>query len=284
MKSIIASAVLGSALLVLHGVGAAVMPLGAVKRNEAFDARSEAIAEASSPAIKRADPASAMLRRDAAPKTTCIHTADGFIECGDLITKRENAVMPLMNAIEQRDEKKMRDGYPDIADSSCAHGYHFAQTSDHPEYCWQLNEKRIPQLHNWCYVFVPCDVPNGALPHDPNWKGEDQFAKRIRSNNAVVEGSQEAPQLKARSKIALLKSDFLTYDPVTDPNIDIDATTIATTESTTAATESTPATPCSIAAVANRGCSAKGKPFFFQDDNNRALCSNELVKGSETSQ
>ncbi|KAL8729061.1 MAG: hypothetical protein Q9166_004978 [cf. Caloplaca sp. 2 TL-2023] len=257
MKSMIISAVIGTAILVIHGVSAAVVPVNAVKRNEASAVRSEAIEEAHSLAIKRAVPAFASsvtdspkffptvesdvssinsgtdtstdndsTDKDVSAAAFCVHTDEGFHECGEVMFKRVNAATPSMNDLEKR--VHMRDGYPDISDV-CKHGKHWAQALNHPSYCTQLNDHNPPdELFMWCYVWVPCNVPNGAKP----------IAKRVNTKNDVAIGTYETNQLKTR------------------------------------ATDSTAADP---------GCHGKAKPFYFTPGA-AAVCNAEIVKGSATYQ
>lgn len=39
--------------------------------------------------------------------TTCVHTGKGFIECGDVMNKRENAAAPSMKSLEMRAEESL---------------------------------------------------------------------------------------------------------------------------------------------------------------------------------
>ncbi|KAL8670892.1 MAG: hypothetical protein Q9168_004582 [Polycauliona sp. 1 TL-2023] len=194
MKSIIVSAVLGTAFLAFHGVGAAVLPLDVSKPSEALAARSEAMAEAHAPAIKRAESASAgsmtpfaasIKIPETSSTTTCVHTTDGFIECGDIMHKREDNAMPESDILEKRDDPTF--------------------------------EHLAPR-------------PRGGL------------AKRMASNNGVVDGSQKAHQHEARAE----------------------STAAGTTSSSTASQNASP------------GCHGKGKDFFFQ---NKDWCISELVRG-----
>ncbi|KAI4283102.1 MAG: hypothetical protein L6R38_002405 [Xanthoria sp. 2 TBL-2021] len=261
----IISAVFGTAILAIHGVSGAVMPTDTIKRNEALEVRSEAIEEAHSPIFKREAPASAasatpkfssMVLPGLSSTTTCVHTGKGFIECGDVMNKRENAAAPSMKSLEMRAEESLplRDGYPDRAlkCDKLNNLYHWAQTSDHPEYCHQLMDKNPPdELWDWCYVLVPCDVPNGAQPHhEPLLHSHGPrsiLAKRIGSKDSLMDGTYEASQLKTR------KAD----------------STVTQADSTTAA------------AAALRGCNGKGTAFYFTNDSTKTLCNGELVKGSE---
>ncbi|KAI4259917.1 MAG: hypothetical protein L6R42_004327 [Xanthoria sp. 1 TBL-2021] len=112
----IISAVFGTAILAIHGVSGAVMPIDTTKRNEALEVRSEAIEDAHSPAFKREAPASvasatpkisSMVLPDLSSTTTCVHTGKGFIECDDVMNKRENAAAPSMKSLEKRAEDSL---------------------------------------------------------------------------------------------------------------------------------------------------------------------------------
>ncbi|KAL8849554.1 MAG: hypothetical protein Q9221_005488 [Calogaya cf. arnoldii] len=167
MKSMIISAVFGTAILAIQGVSGAVMPVDITKRNEALEVRSE---EAHSPTIKRA------ALPDVLSTNICIHSKwTKRPQCFPVTVKPENAAEPSTEALEKdtlekRAEKlPLRDGYPDRATGKCDklnNKYHWAQTSNHPRYCTQLLDKNPPaDLWHWCYVLAPCDVPNGARSH-----------------------------------------------------------------------------------------------------------------------
>ncbi|KAL8919122.1 MAG: hypothetical protein Q9172_005126 [Xanthocarpia lactea] len=135
MKSIIISAVFGTAILAIHGVSGAVVPVNALKRNEASGLHSEAVEGVASLAIKRATPDSTasvanslkfmpVVKRDVSAidsetgtvaaedsadesistATACTHTGEGFLECDGAVFKREIATTSLMNNLEERDE------------------------------------------------------------------------------------------------------------------------------------------------------------------------------------
>ncbi|CAO1599036.1 hypothetical protein XANCAGTX0491_002781 [Xanthoria calcicola] len=168
MKSVVISAVFGIAILAIHGVTGA--------RNGAFEVRSEALEETHSPAIERAASASTTRIAPDIPSanlpagfstTTCVHTTEGLIQCDDIITEREKPAAPSMDSLEKRAKKlPLRDGYPDRA-GKCdkLHNlYHWAQTSNHPQYCHQLMDKNPPdQLWDWCYVLMVLDPTKHPL-------------------------------------------------------------------------------------------------------------------------
>ncbi|KAL8907250.1 MAG: hypothetical protein Q9171_005937 [Xanthocarpia ochracea] len=150
MKSIIISAVFGTAILAIQGVSGAVVPVNALKRNEAFGFNSEAVEGAASLAIKRATPDSTasvtnslnfmpIVKRDVlatdsetdiaaaedsanesiSTATACTHTGGGFLECDGAIFKREIATTSLMNNLAERDETMNIAARATAADPGC---------------------------------------------------------------------------------------------------------------------------------------------------------------------
>ncbi|KAL8782195.1 MAG: hypothetical protein Q9213_005597 [Squamulea squamosa] len=128
MKSTIISAVFGT-VLAIQGVSGAVMPVNAVKRDEALTVRSGATEETHSLAVKRAVPAvassatvlSPIVARDVAsvksdtdpptqydstnedlsPTFWCELTDEGFLKC-DGVQKRDEGAIPSMNNLKKR--------------------------------------------------------------------------------------------------------------------------------------------------------------------------------------
>ncbi|KAL8649341.1 MAG: hypothetical protein Q9226_005613 [Calogaya cf. arnoldii] len=93
MKSMIISAVFGTAILAIQGVSGAAMPIDIVKRNEAFEVRSE---EAHSPAIKRA------ALPDVLSTNICIHSKwTERAQCFPVTVKPENAAEPSTDVVEK---------------------------------------------------------------------------------------------------------------------------------------------------------------------------------------
>ncbi|KAL8806016.1 MAG: hypothetical protein Q9200_005199 [Gallowayella weberi] len=153
----IISVAFSAALLAIHGVTGAIIPVNknAIKRNEAVDANSEAIRVAQNPAVKRTD-------QDAPTVPISISYGEGSVEQSEVTVKSDNIVIPTIKGLEKR--VRYRDGYPDIADV-CTVGKHWAQTSNHPQYCTQLETSKAkknsdPELWFWCYVWTSCDVSN----------------------------------------------------------------------------------------------------------------------------
>ncbi|KAL8754378.1 MAG: hypothetical protein Q9184_005131 [Pyrenodesmia sp. 2 TL-2023] len=220
MKSLIISAVIGTAALAIHGVAGVALPVNSVKRLEASGPGYQALAERSTLTPKRtcweaingqiqcspegSDDGSSTdtstmtsdmdattaddLTSDIASNTptTCVHTADGFIQCGDVMGKREDLAhkrdvvpepvpTPYVKDLMKRAHKI--DGYTDRS-GSCKNGHHWVQRKGHPEYCWQLDDTKsqadqIPQLWDWCYSNEPCSVPNfGVGPVTKREAGE----------------------------------------------------------------------------------------------------------------
>ncbi|KAL8860071.1 MAG: hypothetical protein Q9178_003621 [Gyalolechia marmorata] len=150
MKSIIISAVFGTAILAIQGVSGAVVPVNALKRNEASGFHSEAAEGVASLATKRGttdSTASAtnslkfmpIVERDVSAidsetgtaaaedsanesistATACTHTGGGFLECSGAIVKRQTATTSLMNDLEKRDETMNIAARATAADPGC---------------------------------------------------------------------------------------------------------------------------------------------------------------------
>ncbi|KAL8679012.1 MAG: hypothetical protein Q9186_004668 [Xanthomendoza sp. 1 TL-2023] len=154
MKSTIISVVFNAALVAIHGVTGVVIPINenAIKRNGATGVSSGAIEVVHPPSVKRSD-------QDI---PTYISHGSASVEHSNVIVKEDNVASPPINNLQKR--VRYRDGYPDISDV-CTVGKHWAQTSNHPSYCTQLETSKSkknsdPELWFWCYVWVACDVPN----------------------------------------------------------------------------------------------------------------------------
>ncbi|KAL8674099.1 MAG: hypothetical protein Q9168_001494 [Polycauliona sp. 1 TL-2023] len=189
MKSIIVSAILGTAMLAIHGVSGAVFPINAVKRNEALEASFPAInAEiADVPSMHNVD------KRGKQPKTI--------------------GMSMKMNIVAN---------YQDLT-VKCSLGhnqYHWAQTLDKPDNCRKILEgSEDPRLWDQCYVLVPCDVPNGVTIHEELHKAlyppRGRLAKRIGSADQPKDetpGTYHQPRTSTNSTIAEPASTNTTAD------------------------------------------------------------------------
>ncbi|KAL8815935.1 MAG: hypothetical protein Q9223_004982 [Gallowayella weberi] len=136
----IISVAFSAALLAIHGVTGAIIPVNknAIKRNEAVGANSEAIRVAQNPAVKRTD-------QDAPTVPISISYGEGSVEQSEVTVKSDNIVIPTIKGLEKR--VRYRDGYPDIADVCTLETSKAKKNSD-------------PELWFWCYVWTSCDVPN----------------------------------------------------------------------------------------------------------------------------
>ncbi|KAI4239738.1 MAG: hypothetical protein L6R40_005483 [Gallowayella cf. fulva] len=94
MKSFIISAVVGTAILAIHGVNGAIIPDNAVKR--AIPAAVSSATDISSRDVSTA--------AHVTPATACVHTGGGLVECTATLSKRaENAATALaMNNLDKR--------------------------------------------------------------------------------------------------------------------------------------------------------------------------------------
>lgn len=134
-----------------------------------------------------------------ATATTCVHTDDGFIQCGEVMSTRDTVTTSSTDKISKRGEmilprnipmkrtsflpsspsyeiepqdhlKTHTEGFPDISGQPCSpKGFHFVQHKD-PGYCWEINKEnpnteKYSELYRDCYSKVPCgqDTPNDFL-------------------------------------------------------------------------------------------------------------------------
>ncbi|KAL9004783.1 MAG: hypothetical protein Q9188_002418 [Gyalolechia gomerana] len=119
MNSMIISAIVGFAALNINGVSGAVVPAKAIKRFESSGSHSEATGNLHSAIVKRDTAAtggistvnvpvtiypysSDKITKDTADDTdsaatTCVHTTQGFIQCGEVISKRDTDDTPIEN-------------------------------------------------------------------------------------------------------------------------------------------------------------------------------------------
>ncbi|KAL8939750.1 MAG: hypothetical protein Q9216_003194 [Gyalolechia sp. 2 TL-2023] len=88
--------------------------------------------------------------------STCVHTAEGFIQCGDVMSKRD---VPNLSNLSKR--VKMIHGYPDISGTCSPDGFHWVQKDD-PGFCHEITTtdhktEKYKQLWVYCYSHEPCD-------------------------------------------------------------------------------------------------------------------------------
>ncbi|KAL9025321.1 MAG: hypothetical protein Q9196_005835 [Gyalolechia fulgens] len=206
MKSMIVSVIVGFAALTINGVTGVVVPVKSIKRVGASVSHSEATGKVDSAIVKRDTDVDSALPTvnvpvttypnspanttddttddnsvddddDDSTTTTCVHTTEGFIQCGDVMTKRDAIPTPSTTSLSKRVKKKRTpsppipfpnntnpplptEGFPDISGICSPDGYHWVQKPD-PGYCWELNNMKPTDpahhdLWNYCYARVPC--------------------------------------------------------------------------------------------------------------------------------
>lgn len=115
MKSILISAIIGLTTLAIHGVTGYVVPVKTIKRLDLTGSQSQGIEKANVVPAKRANTSTMMVPvtvataaaddddsddiepaddTDDDTATTCVHTSDGYIECGDVMSTRSDIPTP----------------------------------------------------------------------------------------------------------------------------------------------------------------------------------------------
>ncbi|KAI4177648.1 MAG: hypothetical protein LQ343_000111 [Gyalolechia ehrenbergii] len=277
MKSMIISAIVGFAALNINGVSGAVVPAKAIKRLESSGSHSEATGDLHSAIVKRDTAATGGISTvnvpvtiypDSSDKitkdstddadsaaTTCVHTTQGFIQCGDVISKRDTDDTPIDD-----------DDSTDDGNSTDSTAITCVRTTEGLIQCGDVISKRdtvsTPSINNLSKRVKMkqgfADLSDFCAPDGYHWvqRPNPGYCWELNDMTPDTPGHKDLwNYCYARVKC----------DKDTPEKRDVANNEIISRQS------------------GGAGCHAHGQPLYFQSPSFRDLCNAELVKGCPTS-